>query len=181
MKRMRIHFVQCELNKINHTTLPKMHDAVIDFIEQMGLVAEEDGLSRIAGRMIGYLLVDDRVHSLDNIADQLQVSKGSVSTNARLLERFGIIERHSVPGDRRDYYRISNDPWMKVSERLQQRMWRTLQVFERGLEQIPAELVDTRRRLELWQSFYLFLLKDFENTIQRWEEWRAEQGMRVEN
>jgi DNA-binding transcriptional regulator GbsR (MarR family) len=44
------------------------------------------------------------VQSLDEMAEQLQVSKASVSANARLLETIGMIERVTKPGDRRDYY-----------------------------------------------------------------------------
>ena len=151
-----------------------MHSAVTAFIEQMGLVSESNGLSRIAGRMIGYLLVDDRAHSLDDIAGRLQVSKGSVSTNARLLEQHGIIERESVPGDRRDYYRIGDRPWANMQAMLRRRLMRTLRAVESGLDEIPTDLADTRRRLESWHRFYSFLLEDFEHTHERWERWIAE-------
>lgn|SRR5690606_9028864 len=146
-----------------------MHSAVTAFIEQMGIAAEANGFSRIAGRMIGFLLIEDRPHSLGEIVEQLQVSKASVSTNARMLEHYGIIERHGVPGDRRDYYRIGEQPWQKMHELFRERMMRTLQVFEQGLAEIPAEMEDTRRRLETWRDFYTFLLEDLEHKLQRWE------------
>ncbi len=151
-----------------------MHRAVIDFIEQMGLVSESNGLSRIAGRMIGFLLVDDRTHSLDDIVERLRVSKGSVSTNARLLEQHGIIERQSIPGDRRDYYRIGDRPWENMQAMLRRRLMRTLKAVETGLDEIPPDLVDTRRRLLSWHRFYSFLLEDFEHTHERWERWSAQ-------
>ncbi len=157
-----------------------MHSAVSAFIEQMGLASEANGFSRIAGRMIGYLLIEDRPHSLDEIVEQLQVSKGSVSTNARLLEHYGIIERHSIPGDRRDYYRIGERPWEKMNELFRERLLRNLQVFEKGLAEIPAEMTDTRRRLQTWHSFYTFLLEDIEHKLRRWEERLAAQPGRAE-
>lgn len=157
-----------------------MHPTLVDFIEQMGIVSEANGLSRIAGRIIGLLLVEDRAHSLDDIVARLQVSKGSVSTNARMLEQHGIIERLSVPGDRRDYYRIGDRPWEKMLEMIRRRMMRTLRAVERGLADIPGELDDSRRRLVAWHTFYSFLLDDFEHTHERWASWlaqRAEAGI----
>ncbi len=74
-----------------------MHAAIQHFVERMGLMLEEDGMPRIAGRMFGYLLVHEGPFSLDELAERLQVSKASISTNARLLEQLGMLERISAP------------------------------------------------------------------------------------
>jgi hypothetical protein len=86
-----------------------MSDASERFIEVMGRHFEEEGVPRIAGRLFGQLMVMERDASLDELAESLQVSKGSVSSNARLLEEWGVAERITRPGDRRDYYRIAPD------------------------------------------------------------------------
>jgi DNA-binding transcriptional regulator GbsR (MarR family) len=79
------------------------------FIETMGLALESEGLPRIAGRIFGLLLVSAEARSLDELAAELQVSKASISTNARLLEHRGVLEQVSRPADRRDYYQIPHD------------------------------------------------------------------------
>jgi DNA-binding transcriptional regulator GbsR (MarR family) len=86
-----------------------MDSNTVAFIERMGLALETDGLPRIAGRIFGLLLVSDDARSLDDLAAELQVSKGSTSTNARLLEQRGLLERVCRPADRRDYYRPRPD------------------------------------------------------------------------
>src|SRR5437867_3493939 len=86
-----------------------MDQQTANFIERMGLTLESDGLPRIAGRIFGLLLVSDDARSLDDLAAELRVSKGSVSTNARLLEQRGLLERICRPADRRDYYRAPRD------------------------------------------------------------------------
>ena len=148
-----------------------MHEAVVDFIEQMGLASESNGLSRIAGRIIGYLLAEEGDHSLDDIVEHLNVSKGSVSTNARHLEQLGIIERRSIPGDRRDYYRIGDHPWENLQLMIRRRLTRTLRALETGLDRIPDDLDGTRQRLTTWHRFHSFLVEDFEHTHERWEHW----------
>ena len=56
------------------------------FIEQMGLIAQEDGAPRIAGQILGYLLIEGEPRTLSQMAEALKISKASASTNARLLE-----------------------------------------------------------------------------------------------
>ena len=77
------------------------------FIERMGLFWESEGLPRIAGRLFGLLFLQSEECSLDEMAAALGVSKASVSTDIRRLERMGFVERISRPGDRRDYYAIA--------------------------------------------------------------------------
>ena len=86
------------------------------FVEQMGLVAETDGLPRIAGRVFGHLLLAERPCSLDELAAALGVSKASVSTDARLLSERRLVERVGQPGDRRDYYQLAPDFFRRLVE-----------------------------------------------------------------
>ena len=88
-----------------------MHESVAEFVERMALTLEAEGLPRIAGRLFGFLLIHSDAYSLDELAERLQVSKASISTNARQLEEHRILERISTPGDRRDYYRMAPDAW----------------------------------------------------------------------
>lgn len=79
------------------------------YVERMGLLWEAEGLPRIAGRILGYLTLQPVAVSLDDMATALGVSKASISTDARHLERLTFIERVGRPGDRRDYYAIAED------------------------------------------------------------------------
>lgn len=86
-----------------------MNSANRRVVENFGILLEAEGYSRIAGRLFGFLLLAPDAVSLDDLAMELEVTKASVSTNIRLLEERGIVERIGVPGDRRDYYRIGDD------------------------------------------------------------------------
>ncbi len=93
------------------------------FIEGMGLALEEDRLPRIAGRLVGLLIVSPRPQRFDHLAERLRVSRGSISTNTRLLENMGVIERVTRPGDRRDYFRINEQPGLllRIADRFRDR------------------------------------------------------------
>lgn len=79
------------------------------FVEAMGRHFEAEGVPRIGGRIFAFLLLQDTPCSLDDMAEQLEVSKASASTNARLLEDWALIDKTSIPGDRRDYYQAAAD------------------------------------------------------------------------
>lgn len=85
----------------------------------MGLIMAADGLPRIGGRLLALLLITEGDASLDDLARRLRVSKPSVSTNARLLEQRGVIEKVSRAADRRDYYRVADDV---IGNTMQQRL-----------------------------------------------------------
>lgn len=86
-------------------------------IEDFGLFWERYGLPRILGRMYGLLLLSNEHHlSLEQIAAELNISKASASTIARQLNAMTMIEKSTIPGDRRDYYRISDDNYIRSTE-----------------------------------------------------------------
>ena len=107
------------------------HD-VEQFIERAGLLWEQDGLPRIAGRIFALTLISKNALSLDEICETLGVSKASVSNDTRLLERLGFVERVSRPGDRKDYYQNSANSFERaIAERLR-RMGELQALIEAG-------------------------------------------------
>ena len=145
-----------------------MHESVADFIERMGLTLEGEGLPRIAGRLFGFLLVHPEAYSLDDLADQLQVSKASISTNARLLEEHRILERISAPGDRRDYYRMAPDAWEGMLRGAQQKWEGMRTLLTAGAAALPEEMEIARARLIEAEQFHLLMLDSVEQMIERW-------------
>jgi len=103
-----------------------------EFVEQIAVLLEADGMPRVAGRLFGLLLVSDDPRSLDELAEQLGVSKGSISVNARLLEDKGVVERISRQADRRDYYRIADDLFERTLEQRMNKMRRFQQAMASG-------------------------------------------------
>jgi len=75
------------------------------FVEEMGRFLGSIGMTPMAGRMWGYLLIcDPPEQTAAQIAEALQASRGSVSGTARLLSGPGLIRRMTRPGDRREYF-----------------------------------------------------------------------------
>ena len=94
-----------------------LSDTDSEFVERMGLLAQSDGLPRITGRIWGLFMISgEDMLSFSDIADALQISRGSVSTNARTLVSLGVLERRARPGERQDYYAIRDNPYLTLLE-----------------------------------------------------------------
>ena len=77
------------------------------FVERAGLVFESEGMPRMAGRVLGYLMVcSPPQQSIAQLMEALQASNGSISTTTRFLEEQGYIQRIPVKGDRKDYFAL---------------------------------------------------------------------------
>jgi DNA-binding transcriptional regulator GbsR (MarR family) len=151
-----------------------MHKAVQQFVERMGVMMEADGMPRIAGRIFGFLLVHTGAFSLDELAEQLQVSKASVSTNARLLEQLGVIERIAAPGDRRDYYQMEDDAWARMLHVAQRRWEGMRRALREAGDALPEGMDVGRERLLEAERFHVLLAEESERLMERWREGRVE-------
>jgi DNA-binding transcriptional regulator GbsR (MarR family) len=80
-------------------------DQRAEYVERWARVHEAQGDPRIGGRIYGHLATAEEPYlSLRQLAEQLGVSRASVSTNTRRLVERGLITRVAVPGARGDHY-----------------------------------------------------------------------------
>lgn len=142
--------------------------ALREFIESMGVYFARYGLSRIGGRILGLLMVADRPLSLDDMANTLQVSRASVSTNLRLITASSLADQVSLPGDRRDYYRFGRDTWERALRTEVEGIMMLRRIAERGLAAVTVSENTARDHLEEAIEFCDLLVGDRRQTIERW-------------
>ena len=119
-----------------------------EFVERVGRFFEGDGAPRTSGRMLGLLMLTAGEMSIDEIADRLKVSRASVSTNARSLESFRVVERVSHMGDRRDFYRIAPDLERTLVRHRMERLARVEALLQAGTATPAARDERVRGRLQ---------------------------------
>jgi len=146
---------------MNYRTLS---DAEQQYIERMGLIWENEGLPRIAGRILGFLALQTDALTLDDIAGALQVSKASVSNDARLLERANLVARTSQPGDRRDYYAIAPDMPVRVIAQKLADLERLSAVMSAARD-LPDTPVLVRERLGAFGEFHRRVIASLQELI----------------
>lgn len=79
------------------------------FILAAGHTAHGFGLGRLAGRIYALLFLAARSLSLDEISDELKISKASASITLRRLAAWKLVQRVPLPESRRDFYRAEGD------------------------------------------------------------------------
>jgi len=140
------------------------------FIEDVGIAFDQTGLPRMAGRILGWLLISDPPYqSTVQICSALMASKGSISTVTRQLIQFGLIERFSLPGIRYDYFRIQSDAWHRMIKRgLEDEVKMFRQIAEQGLELLSNKPLPNRKWLENMFHIYSFMEKELPHLVERW-------------
>ena len=144
-------------------------------VEEFGLLYEQMGSTRMAGRMSGYLLMcDPPVQSLTQIAEALGVSKAAVSGAARVLLQFGVVELVGEPGQRGDFYRALPG---QMDSMLRLDHVSTLHaLLDRGLASVADE-DQTQSNYALMhdlRDFSVFLETEIPGVIARWERHQAD-------
>lgn len=94
----------------------------------IGRLARYFGFAEVMGRLYGTLLMSPEALSLDDLASQLEISKGSVSMNMRDLERWGMAKEVWMRGDRKKYYAAEHDLWQVIRNVLASREKREVQL-----------------------------------------------------
>jgi DNA-binding transcriptional regulator GbsR (MarR family) len=151
-----------------------MTDQESAFVEEMGQVLASYGMTPMAGRMWGWLLIcDPPEQTAGDIADALHASRGAISGTARILSSAGFIRRSTRRGDRREYF--SAPP-----EALEQfmgsagRVYRQLrELMEHGLAAMDGRTPQDRARLQELHDVMAFIETEVPALLERYQQERA--------
>jgi DNA-binding transcriptional regulator GbsR (MarR family) len=143
------------------------------FVEDVGLLFEQGGMPRMAGRIVGWLLICNPPHqSLLELAEILEASNASISTMTRLLIQMGLVERVGLPGHRRDHFRIKSGAFESLMYQNLQEIKTGLQLVERGLELVANQPQEIKHRLKEARELYAFFDREYPVLLERWEKER---------
>jgi DNA-binding transcriptional regulator GbsR (MarR family) len=152
----------------------EMRKKKLDHIEESGLLFEQTGMTRMAGRIFGYLLIcDEDAVSFDQIRKTLQASKGSISTNLKQLVNTSLIEQTTVPGDRKTYYRASRVHIGEIMSSRLNLMEKFVNLFSQASE-LKTREDDVSEWLYETACFYEWMEDRMEEMMDRWENEKDE-------
>ena len=95
-------------------------------------------IPRIGGRILGLLLVAHEPLSAEEIAAILKVSRGSISTNFRLLLTSALAEKVTFPGDRTTYFVFPATAWEKAMNVELEGIAFLRKLVQQGLAALPS-------------------------------------------
>ena len=142
-----------------------------NFIEDSGLFFEALGMTRMAGRILGYLMVTDKeMVSFDEFTQVLQASKSAISTNLKSVIQTKFVKMVSLPGDRKTYYMLNPDiHWGDYIQKRAEELKTLKNLFQKGMNLRSNKQDHSSKWLEEAVKFYDWLPKEFPALLKKWE------------
>lgn len=94
----------------------KLFSVRMRLVETGGRTSQDLGLGRIVGQVLVFLYLQPLACSLEELEEELGLSKASISVAARQLEQLGLVKRVWVKGERKKFYRSADN----IGQALQQ-------------------------------------------------------------
>jgi hypothetical protein len=139
------------------------------FVEDVARLLTPWGVPPVVARLYGHLLLCPYPVSLDEITEDLEISKSSASVAARLLESYTLARRHSEAGTKRALYAVADDyeAMIRQQNRLLDALARQLNA---GGGIAASKAVSTR--LEEMADFYRVMRGAMEDAMRGWKRGR---------
>ncbi len=139
------------------------------FIQGLSRIAFFWGFPKAMGATFGVIYLSSEPISLNTIVEQVGITKGAVSTNVRNLERLGMIHKHIIVGDRKDYYTAETDFWKIVKGILKEREKNEFDIALKSVGE-SLDIVKNGGNTDAQSRFYIQRLSDmktFFNTLDK--------------
>jgi DNA-binding transcriptional regulator GbsR (MarR family) len=135
------------------------------------------GVTPSIGRLYGILFFNDQPMTLDNMKEELQMSKTSMSTSVRTLTDLNMVEKVWRKGERKDLYAAKRDwyeifidyfshEWRKVTQLNMTAINESLKELDRLLAGDPAPSQEQAEKIQIDKEKLLYI-KDYYNWLNR--------------
>lgn len=79
------------------------------FIQTWGALGSQWGINRTMAQIHALLMVSNEAVSMEDIMDELQISRGNASMNLRALMDWGIVYKEYKSGERKEFFIAEKD------------------------------------------------------------------------
>jgi predicted transcriptional regulator len=140
------------------------------YAEEVAVVLGGMGLQPACGKLLGWLLIcDPPQQSSAELAAALDLSKASVSTGMRTLERIGLVRRVAVPGVRGHVYEMHPDALIDIGSDAGRLYRQVRELMDRGLALVSDD-GGRAERLRVTRDFYAFIEREVPRLIQQFKQ-----------
>ena len=84
-------------------------EAKIKFISTWGSLGSLWGINKAMAQIQALLFISTQPLSMEDIMEDLQISRGNTSMNLRQLMDWGIVTKELIPGERKEYFTTEKD------------------------------------------------------------------------
>ena len=129
------------------------HAQLLQWVERVATYLTRDGVSPIAGRILGWLMIcDPPEQSAAQIAAAIGASRASLTTNTQILTAMGFVSRHTRPGERTAYYQVEDNAWETVVRRQIASLTSFCETASAGMALIGPDSARAARLREAYQT-----------------------------
>jgi DNA-binding transcriptional regulator GbsR (MarR family) len=142
------------------------------FIEESAILFESLGFTRMAGRIIGYLLMmEEEIISFNELTAALKASKSSISTNLHMLMNANFITMKTISGDRKTYYSLNHDvDWTDIMAK----ELKSLNILRVLFNKAYTLRENKKDQTSLWTqsaiNFYEWISNELNNILKKFKE-----------
>lgn len=111
-------------------------DAKQKFIQAWGTLGSSWGINKAMAQIHALLLVSPEALTAEEIMEELQMSRGNVNMNVRALMDWGIVEKESRVGERKDFFKADKDVWELARQVSRERRRREIEPIIKVLSQV---------------------------------------------
>ena len=84
-------------------------DAKIKFVSTWGSLGTLWGINKAMAQIQALLFIATKPLSMEDIMEELKISRGNTSMNLRQLMDWGIVTKELIPGERKEYFSTEKD------------------------------------------------------------------------
>jgi DNA-binding transcriptional regulator GbsR (MarR family) len=133
------------------------------FVQTWGALGSQWGINKTMAQIHALLMVSSEAVSMEDIMEELQISRGNASMNIRALMDWGIVYKEYKAGERREFFTAEKDLdelAVKISrERSKREIKPTLKVLKE-VSSISANTTSEEKHfVEQTKKLYDFVLK----------------------
>ena len=137
----------------------KLEDAKEEFIQAWGALGSSWGVNRTMSSIHALLMANSEPMSTEGIMAALKISRGNANMNTRALIDWGLVKKHRVAGERKEYFLAGKDVWDMARQIAKERRKRELNPVIESLEGImnieetTAEAESFKKRIRELHEF----------------------------
>ena len=79
------------------------------FVQSWGALGSQWGINKTMAQIHALLMISTEAVSMEEIMEELQISRGNASMNLRALMDWGIVYKEYKPGERREFFIAEKD------------------------------------------------------------------------
>ncbi|MFT2008746.1 GbsR/MarR family transcriptional regulator [Pontibacter sp. 13R65] len=140
-------------------------------IERIGIFFDKDHFPPLAGRIMALLLIAEPPYcSFEQIIENLQAGKSSVSASLNMLLREGLIDFRTFPGNKKRYFYINARTWLEMLRKRVEQLGPFRSILQEVAQSRSAKHPEFNHMLQEMNQFYGEIEEALTHVMKSWSE-----------